>query len=251
MIRAIIVEDEVRSQQVLQKLLKMACPEVSVIGIQDNITSGVQLIQNTQPDLLFLDIQLKDGLGFSILETLDPGEIPAVIFTTAFDQYAIKAFRFSAVDYLLKPIELEELKKAIQKSKLKIENGFNHEQFKTLMHNLNSPKQEAPILTISTSDTIEYIRINEILRCEASGAYSSIILLNGRKIFISKVIKELEILLFDYNFFRIHQTHLINLSEVSQYFKTENSVIMSDQSSLPLARSRKEGFFGAMNKFRV
>lgn len=250
MLNAIIIEDEERSQKVLMNLLKLACPDVSLLGLADSVTSGLRLVKETSPDLVFLDIQLKDESGFSILEQLDR-HVPDVIFTTAYDQYAIKAFQFSALDYLMKPIDIEELKRAVEKCKSKKHIEFSRNQIKALIHNLNISSNEAPLLSVSTSDLIEYVRINQIVRCEAHGAYCQIYLKNGRKIMISKVIKELELLLSDHNFYRIHQTHLINLSEITQYVKNINSIKMSDQSSLPLARSRKEGFFKVLNHLKI
>ena len=248
--RAIIIEDEVRSQTVLESLLNITCPDVQVVGTADSITSSIKLIQEANPDLIFLDVQLKDGLGFQVLEELSDIDA-AVIFTTAYDQYAIKAFRFSAIDYLLKPIEIEELKNAVEKTRESRHLDYAKKQLAGFIHNLNLSTNDPPLLSVSTSDSVEFVKIKEIIRCEASGAYCKIFVKDSKMIMISKVIKELEQLLQEYNFFRAHQTHLINLSEIRQYKRYDNTIMMSDNSTIPLARSRKDGFFKMINKLKI
>ena len=195
--------------------------------------------------LILMDIQLKDGSGFDILKNL--GNINSkIIFTTAFDNYAIKAFKFSALDYLLKPIEINELKASVKRLE---ENELIQQtyQINNLISNLEKPNTEPPLLMVSTVKNYEFLKINEIIRCKAEGAYSEVILKDGTKYIVSKVIKEFEFLLKEHGFIRVHQSHLININEVKRYIKADNLIVMNDGSNISVSKSRKEGF---LNKIK-
>ena len=243
---ALLIEDEERSRIVLRNLLETYCPEVEVVGSADSVASGIRAVKELQPDILFLDVQITGGTGFDVLEKVDLPGI-AVIFTTAYDHYALKAFKFSAIDYLLKPIDIEELKGAVRK----VITGGRHEEdqykIQNLLSNLKSPNED-PVLLVSTQEAVEFIRIRDIIRCEAQGAYTQLFLKDARPVMVSKVIKEFEFLLQDYGFYRVHQSHLINLKEVRKYVKADNYLLMRDGAQIQLARSRKEDFFNALNK---
>ena len=228
----------------------MSSPEIVVVGIADSVKRGKTMILREKPDLVFLDIQLSDGTSFEILESLNEINFN-VIFTTAYDQYAIKAFQFSAVDYLLKPLDIQEVKQAVDKCLRRKKANLTATQLENLLANMNQNQNNDPILSISTSENIEFVKIKDIIRCEASAAYTDLILRDAKRIVISKVIKDMELLLDEHPFYRIHQSHLINLSEIKKYWKKQNVLEMSDGSKLPIARSRKEGFFGAVTRFRI
>jgi two-component system LytT family response regulator len=248
-IKALIVEDEERSRQVLQNLLQTYCPQVQVLDMADSVDSAVAKIKEHAPELVFLDVQINGGTGFDVLDKLR-GEKISVIFTTAYDQYALKAFKFSAIDYLLKPIDIEELKAAV--SKAENSKGQEDEQYKiqNLLSNLKNPNED-PVLLVSTQEAVEFIRIRDIIRCEAEGAYTQLFLRDHKPVMVSKIIKDFEFLLQDYGFFRVHQSHLINLKEIRKYVKSENTLLMRDGAQIQLARSRKEEFFQMMNKVQV
>ena len=248
--RAVIIEDEIRSQNVLKSLLDLCSPEIDVVGMADSVEKGKELILESYPDLIFLDVQLKDGLGFDLLEQLDDLEFH-IIFTTAYDQYAIKAFRFSAVDYLIKPLDISELKSAIKRIKRQNLTRMNQEKISNLLRNLSLNQSEEPILSVSTMDNIEFIKIHDIIRAEAKGAYTYLILKDKRKTLISKVIKELDQLLSAHSFYRIHQSHLVNLREIKKYFKRQNELQMSDDSFIPISRTKKEGFLERVAHLRI
>ena len=250
MYKAIIVEDETRSRTVLTKLIDKYCPEVSVVAAADSVKSGVTEIETHKPNLVFLDVQLTDGTGFDILSQIDVNGI-AVIFTTAFDQYALKAFRFSAIDYLLKPIDIEELKSAVGKVTRSFDQDLSTQKLEHLLSNLRRDPHADPIMLISTADSVEFIDIRDIVRCEADGAYCTVFLRDGQKHVASKVIKEFELLLDGYGFFRVHQSHLVNLRELSKYSRADNQLILRDGSRIQLARSRKENFFKELDKLRI
>lgn len=246
--KVVIIEDEKRNQLILQQLLKENCPHVEIAGFAESVIEGVELIRSQKPDLIFLDIQLKNGTGFDLLSALGK-DVPYVIFTTAYDQYAIKAFKFSAVDYLLKPIIPEELSSAIQKAELE---SIQDQKIsvQNLIRNLENSTTE-PRITISGINKIEYVKVSDIVRIVASGAYSQILLHNGESYTVSKVIKEYQKLLIDFNFFRVHQSHLINLKKVKRYFRGDHTVIMEDGESVPVARNRKEDFLKAMGRIAL
>ena len=247
--KAIIIEDEERSRIVLQNLLETYCPEIEIVGTAEAVPAAVKLIRSIQPELLFLDVQISGGTGFDVLEKVHDLNL-AVIFTTAYDHYALKAFKFSAIDYLLKPIDIEELKAAVRK--VLTTSKLEEEQYKihNLLSNLKNPNED-PVLLVSTLEAVEFIRIRDIIRCEAQGAYTQLFLRDSKPVMVSKVIKEFEFLLQDYGFYRVHQTHIINLKEVRKYVKSENYLLMRDGIQIQLARSRKDEFFSALHKVQL
>jgi two-component system LytT family response regulator len=247
--KAVIIEDEERSRIVLQNLLETYCPEVEVVGMADSVSSSVKELRTHDPDVVFLDVQINGGTGFDVIEKMDHIQ-SAVIFTTAYDQYALKAFKFSAIDYLLKPIDIEELKSAVRKASTSNQAIVRQYQIQNLISNLKNP-DEAPVLLVSTIDAVEFVRIQDIIRCEAQGAYTQLYFRESRPLMVSKVIKEFEFLLQEYGFYRVHQSHLVNLKEVRKFVKSENYLLMRDGAQIQLARSRKEEFFSALNKVQV
>ena len=247
--KAVIIEDEERSRMVLENLLQTYCPEVEVLGMADSVNEGVDVIAKHQPDIVFLDVQINGGTGFDVLDRLK-GQNPSVIFTTAYDQYALKAFKFSAIDYLLKPIDIEELKTAVRKASTTTSQDEDKYKIQNLLSNLKNPNED-PVLLVSTLEAVEFIRIKDIIRCEASGAYTQLHLRDRKPVMVSKIIKDFEFLLQDYGFYRVHQSHLINLKEVQKFVKSENFLQMRDGAQIQLARSRKDEFFSMLHKVQV
>lgn len=247
--KAIIIEDEERSRIVLQNLVQTYCPELDVLGTADSVASGIEAIQKHQPDLVFLDVQINGGTGFDVLDKVRGANL-SVIFTTAYDQYALKAFKFSAIDYLLKPIDIEELKNAVRKAISSGDRSDNQYKIQNLLSNLKNPTED-PVLLVSTQEAVEFIRIRDIIRCEASGAYTQLYLRDRKPVMVSKIIKDFEFLLQDYGFYRVHQSHLINLKEVQKFVKSENYLLMRDGAQIQLARSRKDEFFNILHKVQV
>lgn len=247
--KAVIVEDEERSRIVLQNLLETYCPDVEVVATVDSVTSAVKTLRALQPDILFLDVQISGGTGFDVLDKIKDMQV-ALVFTTAYDAYALKAFKFSAIDYLLKPIDIEELKNAVRKVATSRQQVVDQVKIQHLLSNIRNPEED-PVFLISTQEAVEFIRIRDIVRCEAEGAYTKLFLRDNKPILVSKVIKEFEFLLSDYGFYRVHQTYLVNLKEVSKYVKAENYLVMRDGAKIQLARSRKEEFFNAINKVQL
>ena len=247
--KAVIIEDEERSTIVLQNLLETYCPDVEVVGNATSVQDGIKTVNALQPDILFLDVQIVGGTGFDILEKLNNTRV-SVIFTTAYDHYALKAFKFSAIDYLLKPIDIDELKIAVKKVTAPNQQAEDEFKIKNLLSNIKNPSED-PVLLVSTLEAVEFVRIREIIRCEAQGAYTQLILKDTKSVMVSKVIKEFEFLLQEYGFYRVHQSHLINLREVRKYIKSENYLLMRDGAQIQLARSRKDDFFNVLHKVQL
>lgn len=238
-IKAIIVEDEKSNRENLAKLLSEYCPKVELIAQCSSAIEGRKTITELKPDLVFLDIEMPGGSGFSMLESMEAINFE-VIFVTAFNQYGIKAVKFCALDYLLKPIDILELSKAVEKVEKRLSEKSENLRMKTMINNQKG-KTKNPKIAIPLSDKIEFVEISEITRCEGEGNYTHIYLNNGSAILASKTLKEFDELLSEHNFLRTHQSHLINLNEVKSYIKSDGGYIkMKDGASVSISRQRKE-----------
>ncbi|HXB28453.1 MAG TPA: response regulator [Puia sp.] len=239
MISAIIVDDEPYSCEALAAMLERYCPEIKVLDICYTAAHALQSIQEQKPQILFLDIEMPFMNGFEMLEKL-PELNFKLIFTTSYDQYAIKAIRFSALDYLLKPVDKDELQKAVQKA-MNTEGHPLPQQLEVLLHKLNHPKVIVNKIAIPTMEGLQMVLVENIVRCEADRNYTNLILKNKEKITASRNLKDLEEMLEDYSFVRVHHSHLVNLNEIEKYIKGEGGyLLMSDKSSVDVSRSRKE-----------
>ena len=239
MITATIVDDEPYSCEALVTLLERYCPDVKVLDICYSAASALQSIREQKPQILFLDIEMPHMNGFELLEELPEIDFE-LIFTTSYDQYAIKAIRFSALDYLLKPIDQEELKKAVQKAV----SGMKHplpQQIEILLQKLNHPTIAVNKIAIPTMEGLQMVLVENIINCESDRNYSILFLKNKQKIIASRSLKEIEEMLDDYSFARVHHSHLVNLNEVEKYIKGEGGyLLMSDGTTVDVSRSRKE-----------
>lgn len=245
-LRIVIVEDEKNSREGLKNLLSEFCPNTEVVGMACNIESGLTAIRDLSPDLVLLDIEMQSATGFDLLEKV-PDIRFDVIFTTAYEQYAIKAIKFSAMDYLLKPIDVKELVQAVERVQNKRSAGSASQQVKYLLENMRAAPNKINKITLSTSDGMVFLPVNEIIRCEAQGAYTQFNLKSGKKILVSKNLKEYEMLLHDYKFLRVHNSHLINLTEVSRYVKADGGyAVMNDGTNIPISNTRKDEFLELM-----
>jgi two-component system LytT family response regulator len=249
-LKTVVVDDESNAVDFITSIITEYCPDLEVVGKAYNVTEGVAKIQETKPDLIFLDVEMPAGSGFDLLEEF-PDKKFDVIFITAFNHYAIKAIKFSAVDYILKPINitefLEAVSKVIQKrSDSKYETG---ESIKVLLENLKSGTPSR--LAIPTSDGMEYLNPKEIVRIEADRSYSWLFLSGNRKILVSKHLKEFQDLLSDRYFFRSHNSHLINLKFVRKFIRKEGGYIeMQDGEQIPISRNRKDLFLIHMSRLK-
>lgn len=239
MITATIVDDEPYSCETLVTMLERYCPDVKVLDVCYSAAGALKSIKEQKPQLLFLDIEMPHMNGFEMLEKLPEIDFE-LIFTTSYDQYAIKAIRFSALDYLLKPIDQDDLRKAVQK----VVNSSSHvseQQIKILLQKLNQPTIAINKIAIPTMEGLQMIFVESIISCTADRNYTVIMLKNGQKIIASRTLKELEEMLEDYSFTRVHHSYVVNLNEVDKYIKGEGGyLLMSNGTSVDVSRSRKE-----------
>ena len=240
-IRAVIIDDEEGARESLANILSKYCEDVEVEGKAGSAASGYALIKEKQPDLVFLDIEMPRGNAFDLLSKFEEIDFD-LIFITAYDQYAIKAIKFSALDYLLKPIDIDELKEAVQKYREKSKFPSSAERLKVLMQNLKSDAGNKKV-AIPDSDGLVFIRLDEIIRCESDGNYTNIILEDNKKILACKTLGEYEELFSDENFFRVHRSHLVHLDKIDKYIKGEGGyVVMADGSQVEVSRRKKPEF---------
>ena len=239
MINAIIVDDEPDCCESLATLLERYCPEVKILDICYSAGAALQSIKERNPQILFLDIEMPFMNGFQLLEKL--GDINfELIFTTSYDQYAIKAIRFSALEYLLKPIDLEELQQAVKKAVQR--NQYPHpQQLEILLEKLKHPNVLFNKVAIPTFEGFQFVLAESIIRCEAENNYTFLYLKDKRKLIASRNLKDIEEMLEDYSFIRVHNSYLVNINEVEKYVKGEGGyLLMSDSSIVNVSRSRKE-----------
>ncbi|MGG5208062.1 LytR/AlgR family response regulator transcription factor [Chryseobacterium sp. MIQD13] len=244
MINAVIIDDDANLREGMKEMLKLYAPEIVLLGEAESVKSGIELIENKKPEIVFLDILMNDGTGFDILEQLNErqGQISAhVIFITAHEKFAIKAFRFSALDFLLKPVDPDELKNVIIKIKEIQHRSNTHKHIELLLDNISRKTESFKKIALSTSEGIHLFEIKDIIRCESEDNYTEFYIKNHKTVIISKTLKEYEELLGEHGFERIHQSHLINLNELKSYIKKDGGfVIMSDGSKLPVSQRKKE-----------
>lgn len=240
MIRGIIVEDEKHSRETLRGMLARYCKNVEVIAEADSYRSGLEIIKEHKPEVVFLDIQMPDGSGFRMLEELDDINFE-IVFTTAFDQFAIKAIKYSALDYLLKPIDPDELVNAVKKVEQKLQKHQVSDNIQVLLENIRSKDKDPHKIVLSTSEKIHIIETDQILRCESDNYYTHFFLTDGRNILVSKTLKENEELLSDHNFIRPHKSHLVNVKYIKGFLKNDGGYIeMTDGSRIPVSRRKRE-----------
>ncbi len=247
MLRAIVIDDIETIRRKNIALIKTNCPSIAIIGEADSVERGVSLIRQIMPDLVFLDIELPDGSGFDLLQRLKPIHFK-VIFITGHEDFAIRAFRFSAIDYLLKPLDPVDLIESVRKA----EEALNKEVFElkinTLLANLERPSALQKLI-LKTAEKIYSVNIQDIVHCESDKNYTTFHLINASKLVVSTTLKEYELILKSNNFFRAHQSHLINLSYFDHYIKTDggNTIVMKNKSKVPLAIRKKEEFLALID----
>ena len=242
---AIIIDDEEESRTNLSQLLQEYATGVKVIGEADGVKSGISVIRELNPDLLFLDIQMQDGSGFDLLDFFTDPQF-GIIFITAHDEYAIRAFKYHAIDYLLKPIHPVELNNAIKKIQTSSKTTEPLNRLTSLVKNIKDGVFDK--IAVSTQEGIFYIKINDIFKFESFRNYTTIFFANDKKLLTTKPISEFEDLLDD-TFLRTHQSHIVNLNYVSGLFKKDEGYIrMEDDSTVPLSRRKKEKFLYRMSK---
>lgn len=242
MIKAIIIDDEKHCIDRLEQLISQSVESIDIIGTYINIETGYDAIKKLQPDLVFLDIQIHDTMGFDLLKKFDKINFH-VIFTTAHENYAIQAIKFSAFDYLLKPIDIDDLKTAINRLLKEHFKNQNDTDYKVLLQNLMNLKNQTKKITVQTQTETILLNIQDIIRCESDINYTTIFTNNKKKIVVAKTLKDFETLLKPYNFFRVHNSHLINLEYMKSYDKGKGGYVhLLDESIVEVSVRRKDEF---------
>jgi two-component system LytT family response regulator len=239
MLKSVIIDDELKSREILKKMLLNHCGKITEVSATcQNVDEGLEAIKEHQPDIVFLDVHMQGETGFDLLERINNIDFE-VIFTTAHSEYALKAIKFSAIDYLLKPVDITGLQNAVAKVKNRQDKSGNN-KFKQLLHNL---KADHFRLALPTSEGLTFIKVDDILYFKASGNYTEIHMAQGEKYLVSRQLKEYDDLLVDSNFFRIHHSFLINLNHIKNYIKGDGGyVVMADKISIDVSRRKKEAF---------
>lgn len=244
MITALLIDDDDNLRNGMKSLLSRYAPEIQIIGEANSVKTGVEAMENLQPQVVFLDIQMTDGTGFDVLEqiALKNGKSTShIVFITAHEQYAIKAFRFSALDFLLKPVDPDELQKVIEKIKNVLVKNDDYSHIDLLLENIRKKVDNFKRIALSNSDGIHLFEVSDIIRCESEDNYTKFFIKNSKPILISKTLKEYEELLTEHGFERIHQSHLINVAYLKSYIKKDGGyVVMADNSNLPISQRKKD-----------
>lgn len=239
MLRALIIDDEAHQRQTIKKMVTQHCPNVQLLGEADDVGSGVVAVRNYHPDLVFLDIKMDDGTGFDLLEQLQPVDFK-VIFITAWDKYAIKAFRFSALDYLLKPVDPDDLIHAIKKAQDIVQHDFNI-QLSTLKEHLQEQDISRKKIIIRTLDSIFLIGVKDIVYAHSDSNYTQINLADGKRILVSATLKDYDEMLTGYGFFRAHKSYLINMTYITSFEKTDGGmVVLRGKEKIPVASRKRD-----------
>jgi two-component system, LytTR family, response regulator len=246
--KALIVEDEDLNLRFLQNLLSEFCPQIDVVAAVTNQQDAVAAIVNLSPQIIFMDIELQTATGFDILQEVKEHNFE-VIFTTAYDHYAIRAIKFSAIDYLLKPISFDELQKAVEKAIECLSLKEKDNRLDVLIKNVRKQAGEDFSISLSTSEGIEFVPLGQITRLEAKGPYTTFYMKNGASLMVCKNLKEYELLLTDHGFFRLHNSYMVNMKEVKKMIKADGGyAVMNDEAMIAISPKKKEEFLTLMSQ---
>lgn len=242
MLKAVLIDDETDAINSLKIILTEYCPNVEVVGVAQSAIEGIKEINSKKPEIVFLDVEMPHGNGFDVLDGIAEKRFK-VVFTTAYNHYAVKAIKYNAIDYLLKPLDIDEVIEAVKKIEKSTENYEEaNKKYSALLDGLkkNTPKR----VSLPTNEGIEFFFINDVIKAEADGSYTKIFLLDKKIIFVSKILKDIEDIFNDNKFFRAHNSFLINIDFIIKYLNKDGGYIeMSDGSLVPLSRRKKAEFF--------
>jgi two-component system, LytTR family, response regulator len=244
MITAVLIDDDSNLRNGMRELLAFYAPDITIVGEAEDVATGVEVMDKLKPQVVFLDIQLNDGTGFDVLEksAAKNGKTTShIVFITAHEEYAIKAFRFSALDFLLKPVDIDELEIVIAKIRETVDKKDNYAHIDLLLENIRKKVDTYKRIALTTAEGIHLFEVSDIIRCESEDNYTTFYIKNNKPVVISKTLKEYEEMLAEYGFERIHQKHLINLAYLKSYVKRDGGfVVMTDNTELPISPRKKE-----------
>ena len=244
--KVLIIDDEKPTREFIRKMLESFDLKLDIYTDGENVQTGIAAIERIQPDIVLLDIQMPDGNGFDVLKSITNKSFE-IIFITAFQEFAVQAIKFSALDYILKPIDAEELRNAVTNALQMLAHKKDETQFSALQNNIQPHLKRK--LVLKTQESIFVVEIDDIVHCEADKNYTFFYLNDGKKILVSKTLKDYDTLLAGLQFFRVHQSHLINLNYVERYDKHDGgSVILKDGTAIPLSPAKKDQFFKSLDQ---
>jgi two-component system LytT family response regulator len=239
MLRTLIIDDELPVRKTLSSLLEKTCPQVKIVGEADSVKSGIKAIREKSPDLVLLDIKMDDGTGFDLLNQFETINFK-IIFITAYEEYALNAFDFSAIDYILKPVNPEKLEAAVKRAEVLKKNDFNI-QLSALRENIDNPRGLNKKLILKNQESIFLFNLEDIVHCNSDGSYTVFITTDEQRIIISKNLKEYDALLSGSGFLRVHRSHLINLKHIKRFDKLDGGyVVMSNGAQVPVSSGGRE-----------
>ena len=239
MYHTVIIDDDQLARRGLRRILEQNFPEIEILGEADSIASGLLLINGVEPDLVFLDIEMADGTGFSLLEKLQNVDFK-VVFTTSYSDYAITAFKYSAFDYIVKPVLIENVRLTINRIN-EIPVLHEKKRIEVLKRNLNQGQEDDPTIALPEINGFTIVKVKDIVRCEGERNYSRIFFDNGTSVLVSRTLLDFDNLLVSHGFFRIHRSHLISLKNVNRYLKTDGGIVeMMDKTQLPVSPKFKD-----------
>ena len=249
MIRCILIDDERNALEMMEWLIKTYCPQVEIAAMCNSAQQGIEAINAYKPDVIFLDIEMPRMNGFDMLEQFDKLTFD-VVFCTAYDQFAIKAFKYSALNYLLKPVDPEDLKATIARIEARKEVP-TREQFQLLMQHIYQPAKTTPQrIALTTNDGMIFVPTQDIIYCEAESNYTKVVLSGGKKVVVSKVLKDIDEALSGPDFCRVHSSFLINVNRIKKYVRGDGGyLIMDDDTNISISRNRRQEFMELFSKF--
>ena len=249
MIKSVLVDDEKNALEMMEWLLKTYCPQVEIVAMCTSAQEGIAAIHKFNPDVVFLDIEMPKMNGFDMLEQFDELFFD-VVFCTAYDQFALKAFKYSALNYLLKPVDPDDLVSTVQRIE-KTKKIPSREQFELLFQNLQQPQKATPQrIALTHNDGLVFVPTADIIYCEAESNYTSIFLADGKKIVVSKVLKEIDEALSGPDFYRVHSSFLININRIKKFIRGDGGyLVMDNDAPISISRSRKQEFMDLFSRF--
>jgi len=249
MIRSVLIDDERNALEMMEWLLKTYCPQVEIVAMCDSSVQGIEAINKHRPDLVFLDIEMPNLNGFDLLEQFDKPFFD-VVFCTAYDQFALKAFRYSALNYLLKPVDPFELKSTVERIEEK-KSSISKEQLSLLLQTMQQPAKTTPQrIALTTGDGLVFVPTTDIIYCEAESNYTNVVLSGGKKVLVSKVLKDIDEVLSGPDFYRVHSSFLINLNRIKKLVRGDGGyIIMDNDATVNISRSKRQDFMERFEKF--
>lgn len=246
----VVIDDEAKARRIMESLINEHCPQLQIVDMADDVLTGVKAIQKHKPDIVFLDIEMPGYTGFQLLDFFDDIQFN-VIFATAYSEYALQAFQVSAVDYLLKPIQIDQLQSAVEKAIRLTNNNQTKERLDVLKENFEHKSIKK--IALPMSHGLTFVPLEDILYLEADGSYTNVFLKDGNKLLISKKIKDFEQMLnIENRFFRTHRSFIVNLDYIKQYVKQDGGhVVMDNNAVVQIARDRKEEFSQIISRDRI